>query len=135
MTKTIKKDIEMYKQKIKQLERKLIDEENLNSKTFNFRKGEYVEYGHIIQLMHVDSGCFIQGTKTCADEDTSCTKIELSVHGGKDVYFLALGGFKYKQEGDKIHYNDQIILQQVKSKIFLHCTERFLKIEHTEVHS
>ena len=74
------------------------------------RKGEFVEYGNEIQLLHVDSGCFLQSTKMCADEDNSCNKVELAPFGTKAVFFKALGGFKYKQEGDRIHYNDQIVL-------------------------
>lgn len=45
------------------------------------------------------------------------------------VHFIALGGFKYKQEGEKIHYNDQIILKNVRTNMFLHVTERLLKLE------
>lgn len=125
----MKLDKEMQKLKIKQLERKLRDEEAINMRTFNFKKGAYVEYGNTIQLLHVQSQCFIQGSKTCADEDNSCNKIELAVHGGKHVQFVAQGGFKYKQEGDKIHYNDQILLYHPKTKLYLHVTERLLKIE------
>lgn len=129
LNKNMKLDKEMQKLKIKQLERKLRDEEAINMRTFNFKKGAYVEYGNTIQLLHVQSQCFIQGSKTCADEDNSCNKIELAVHGGKHVQFVAQGGFKYKQEGDKIHYNDQILLYHPKTKLYLHVTERLLKIE------
>ena len=48
----------------------------------------------------------MQATKQCADEDNSCNKVELATYGSKAVWFKALGGFKYKQEGDRIHYND-----------------------------
>lgn len=65
-----------------------------------------MQYGNEVILLHVDSNCYLQASKQCADEDNSCNKVELSVHGSKSVYFKALGGFKYKQEGDKIHYND-----------------------------
>ena len=44
-----------------------------------------------------------------------------------------MGGFKYKQEGDKIHYNDQIILFHLKTKLYLHVTERLLKIEEPRI--
>jgi|TARA_B110001450_G_scaffold238053_1_gene244785 hypothetical protein len=92
--------------------------------------GEFVEYGNVLQLLHVESQCYIQATKQCADEDNSCSKIDLGEHGSKAVYFKALGGFKYKQEGDRIHYNDQIVFQSVKqANMYLHVTERTLKIE------
>lgn len=128
----MKKDRDTYRKKLKVLERKLKDEEIQNNKIFNMRRGEYVQYGNIIQLLHVDSNCFVQATKQCADEDNSCNKIELALHGAKSVYFKALGGFKYKKEGDSIHYNDQIVLYNLKTSMFLHVTERFLKIDGLE---
>lgn len=70
------------------------------------RKGEHIEYGNELQLLHIDSNCFIMASKLSADEDNSSNKIELSPIGNKSVFFKALGGFKYKQEGDKIHYSD-----------------------------
>ena len=33
-------------------------------------------------------------------------KVDLAEHGSKCAYFKAVGGFKYKMEGDRIHYND-----------------------------
>lgn len=79
--------------------------------------------------MHVDSGCYMQSTKQCADEDNSCSKVDLAEFGSKSCWFKALGGFKYKQEGDRIHYNDQIVLQNIKSGHYLHVTEKLLKME------
>ena len=93
------------------------------------KKGEFVDYGNDIQILHVDSKCFLEGIKQCADEDNSCNKVELSTHGSKACHFKALGGFKYKQEGDRIHYNDQIVLFNLKLASFLHVTEKLLKIE------
>jgi hypothetical protein len=112
------------------LERKLRDEENQNEKLFKqIRLGDYVEYGNIVQLYHVNSKSFVEATKTCADEDTSCNKIELNENGSKSCYFYALGGFKYKQKGDRIHYNDQIIFKNAKLGLYLHVSERLLKID------
>ena len=92
----MKKDRDNFKKKLQQLERKLKEEEGQNQKALNMRRGEFVEYGNEIQLLHVDSQCYMQATKQCADEDNSCNKVELSSHGSKAVYFKALGGFKYK---------------------------------------
>jgi hypothetical protein len=96
MSDNMRKDRDNFKKKLQQLERKLKDEELTNMKIFNMRKGEFVVYGSEIQLLHVDSNCFLHATKTCADEDNSCNKVELCTHGAKSVYFKALGGFKYK---------------------------------------
>lgn len=80
----------------------------------------------------MQSNQFIHGTKVCADEDNSCNKIELAVFGSKACYFQAMGGFKYKLDGDKIHYNDQIILKNQKLSLYMHVTERLLKIENLD---
>ena len=61
LTASMKRDRDISKQKIKQLLRKLKDEDDINTKNFNFRLGSYVEYGSEIQLLHVDSGCYVQG--------------------------------------------------------------------------
>jgi hypothetical protein len=67
--------------------------------------------------------------KGCADEDNSCTKLELAPHGSKAVAFTVYGGFKYKKEGDRIHYNDAIVLYHNKTGGYLHVSEKLLKIE------
>jgi len=71
-------------------------------------------------------------SKTCADEDNSCYKVELGTHGGNHSYFQVLGGFKYKKEGDIIHYNDQVLFKHLETAMFMHVTERLLKIENLE---
>jgi len=43
-----KRDKELYKIKLQQLERKLRDEEIQNEKTFKMKLGEFVEYGNFI---------------------------------------------------------------------------------------
>ena len=48
LTKNMKADRDLFRIKLKSLERKLKDEEILNQKTFNFKQGHYVEYGNII---------------------------------------------------------------------------------------
>ena len=91
--------------------------------------GEIVEYGNEVQLLHVDSGKYLQATKSCADEDNSSNKVELAEQGSPHVYFKVLGGFRYKQEGDKVHYNDQIVLQAIRISMYLHVTEKLLQVE------
>ena len=68
----------------------------------------------------------------CAEDDNGCYKVDLAEQGSANVFFQVLGGFKYKKEGDKIHYNDQIILKHTETNTFLHSSERFLKIESDE---
>ena len=96
VSQAVKRDSDNYKKKLKVLERKLKEEDVQNKKIFNMRKGEFVEYGNELMLLHVDSKCFLQATKQCADEDNSCNKAELTINGSRNAYFKALGGFKYK---------------------------------------
>lgn len=71
----MKLERENFKKKLSQLERKLKEEEIQNQKQYILRKGEFVEYGNEIQLLHVDSNCFLEASKACADEDSSCNKV------------------------------------------------------------
>lgn len=71
----MKLERENFKKKLSQLERKLKEEEIQNQKQYNLRKGEFVEYGNEIQLLHVDSNCFLEASKACADDDNSCNKV------------------------------------------------------------
>lgn len=129
MSQASKKDKESFIKKLQGLDKKINEENRQNDKNLAMRKGEYVEYGNEVQLLHVDSGCYLSGQKGCADEDNSCNKVELATHGSRAVYFKALGGFKYKQEGDRIHYNDQIVLLNLEYNLFLNVTEKLLKVE------
>lgn len=74
------------------------------------KRGELVTYGQEIQLLHADSESFITAKKICAEIDKSCNKVELLDHGSKYIYFKVLPRFKYRQEGEKILYGDQIVL-------------------------
>ena len=54
-----KKERDIFKKKLKQLERKLNEEEIQNMRFYTSRLGHLVMYGHEIQLLHVDSNCFL----------------------------------------------------------------------------
>ena len=78
-TATMKRERDNFKLKIRQLLRKLKDENEINEKTYKFKAGKYVEYGADVQLLHVDSGSFVQAQKTCADDDSGCNKVDLAI--------------------------------------------------------
>lgn len=59
MSSAMKKDRDNFIKKLQQLERKLKEEEDQNGNNFNNKKGNFVEYGNEIQLLHVDSNCFM----------------------------------------------------------------------------
>ena len=59
MSPAMKKDRDNHKRKIQTLEKKLKDEDFQNRRIIQNKKGEFVEYGNIIQIMHVQSQCYI----------------------------------------------------------------------------
>ena len=82
----------------------------MNAKILERRKGEIVTYGQEIQLLHCDSETFITSKKMCAEVDKSCNKVELSDHGSSSIYFKVMPRYKYRQEGEKILFGDQVVL-------------------------
>ena len=63
------------------------------------RKGEKVTYGDEVQLVHYDSGMFVEASKTCADFDKSSNLVRLVDTGSKGVYFTIEPRYKYRSEG------------------------------------
>jgi len=112
--------------KLKLLEKKVEEEKELNRKITNIKNGEFIAYGNEIQLMHCDSDLLMTAKKWCAVVDKSCNKVELCHKGSGDILFKVLPWYKYRQEGDKIFYNDQIILLNSNTNLYLHITEKWL---------
>ena len=93
------------------------------------RKGEFVTYGSEIQLYHVDSDSYLSAKKTCAVLEKTCNLVELAERPSKSIFFKILPRYKYRQEGEKIKYGDQIIFLNVKINLYLHVAEAQIKIE------
>lgn len=55
MSSAMRKDQDNQKRKIQTLEKKLRDEDFQNSRIIQNRKGEFIEYGNTVQLLHVSS--------------------------------------------------------------------------------
>jgi hypothetical protein len=96
------------------------DEEDTNLKTIERRRGEFLTYGSEIQIFHVDSESYLCAKKTCAELEKTCNKVELLNKPSQAIYFKILPRYKYRQEGDKIKYGDQIIFLNVKINLYLH---------------
>lgn len=106
------------------------DEEEVNRRVSQMKAGEWVTYGNEIQLMHCDSQGYLCVNKVCADFDRSCNKIEITEKGSSSAYFKVLPRYKYRQEGEKVLFRDQIVLLNVKTNLYLHITEKWLEIEN-----
>jgi hypothetical protein len=105
------------------------DEEDTNRKLVERRHGEYVQYGAEIQLFHVDSESYLCAKKTCAELEKTCNKVELQDKPSPAIYFKILPRYKYRQEGEKIKYGDQIIFLNIKINLYLHICEIQIPIE------
>ena len=106
------------------------DEEDTNKKLVERRTGEFVTYGSEIQMLHVDSESYLCAKKTCADIEKTCNKVDLIDRPSQSIYFKILPRYKYRQEGEKIKYGDQIIFLNVKMNLYLHVGETQIPIEH-----
>jgi Inositol 1,4,5-trisphosphate/ryanodine receptor len=60
------------------LNKKLAEESNLNRKLYDRRRGEHINYGEEIQLLHYDSKSFLEGSKNCSEIDKSCNLVRLN---------------------------------------------------------
>jgi hypothetical protein len=118
-----------YKKKIALLKKKMLDEEDTNRKHVERRRGEFVTYGSEIQMYHVDSESYLCAKKTCADVEKTCNKVELIEKQSQAIYFKILPRYKYRQEGEKIKYGDQIIFLNIKINLYLHVAEAQIPIE------
>jgi hypothetical protein len=111
------------------LKKKMLDEEDTNRKLVERRRGEFVTYGSEIQMYHVDSESYLCAKKTCADVEKTCNKVELIEKQSQAIYFKILPRYKYRQEGEKIKYGDQIIFLNIKINLYLHVAEAQIPIE------
>ena len=59
----------------------------------------------------------------CSDSEKSSNKVILSKEGPNSIYFKVLPRYKFRQEGEKVLYRDQIILLNVKTSLYLHQLE------------
>ena len=85
-------------------------------------KGKTVSYGVEIQLMHADSGLFIDGKVTTSESDKSAYQFELSRDYNSGMIFRFLPKFQMCEEGDPVHYEAEILLQNIKLNCFVNFT-------------
>ena len=71
----------------------------------------------------MDSESYLCAKKTCAEVEKTCNKVELIEKQSQAIYFKILPRYKYRQEGEKIKYGDQIIFLNIKINLYLHVAE------------
>jgi len=72
---------------------------------------------------------YLCGRKTCADIEKTCNKVELVEKLSSAIFFKIMPRYKYRQEGEKIKYGDQIIFLNTKLNLYLHMAEAMIPIE------
>ena len=69
--------------------------------------------------MHIDSGCFLQVSKQ-TDENKNNFMIELVENPkASRVVFQIHPRYKYRQEGDRVVYDDHITIFNVKTGLYI----------------
>lgn len=73
--------------------------------------GEPVQYGQVIQLLHVSTQKFLTIKRTAADVERGALKVVLFEGGTQGSWFNLMSGFRTKMEGDKCLFGDIIELE------------------------
>jgi hypothetical protein len=121
---------EEEKQILMNLELRAKAEEDLNEKTIHQRAGENLTYGQEVQLRHMSSGMLLSVSKEKAKGDKSCLLVSLSFDGGSGVCFKIASRFKFRQEGDKVMYGDNVLFLSMKEVgNYLHVTNKLIDID------
>ena len=99
-----------------------------NAQFFETQRGQYIHYGLSIQLRLEASGQFLQLSKKSAEEDKTCQKLELTYSPvASRVTFQIQPRYKYRQEGDQVVFNDQIVLYNQKYNAYIHFSKDILQ--------
>ena len=80
----------------------------------------------LLSLTGID---FLATKKGSALIDRSCNKVQLIPKGSQSIYFKVLPRYKYRQEGEKVQYRDQIILMNTKTNLYLHMSDEWIRPE------
>jgi len=111
-----------HKEKLKELEERVIIENNRNQEILSNSKGAQVYYGSIVQIMHRSTGKFLCVKHSCAKNDKSCLALELS-DGESLCHFTVTPKYKVRSEGGVVLVDDEIALSPVEvtlSGYYLH---------------
>eukprot|EP00359_Climacostomum_virens_P006183 CAMPEP_0204913810 /NCGR_PEP_ID=MMETSP1397-20131031/11670_1 /ASSEMBLY_ACC=CAM_ASM_000891 /TAXON_ID=49980 /ORGANISM="Climacostomum Climacostomum virens, Strain Stock W-24" /LENGTH=436 /DNA_ID=CAMNT_0052085137 /DNA_START=12 /DNA_END=1318 /DNA_ORIENTATION=+ len=110
-------------ERLENLQQRKEAEDELNEKVILQRSGETILYGQEIQLRHAPSRMMLRAKAENADGDRSCSKLEISEFGGNGCYFKVESKYKFRRDGDRVAYGDNIFMHSVKLNLFLHYSE------------
>lgn len=108
-----KKLLELERQeKLRELDERVIIENNRNEQIMLSSKGNQILYGTIVQLQHKKTGKFLCVKHSCAKNDKSCLGLDLS-DGQSLCHFTVTPKYKVRSEGGLVLLNDEIALSPV----------------------
>lgn len=93
----------------------------MNIRVIKTRQGEPVKYGSEVQLMHMDSGAFLQAGKMMADIQKDFLRLELSQDPSPNrVIFVIRPRYNYRQEGDEVVMGDHVVFYNPRKDNCIH---------------
>jgi len=113
-------------EKIANITQSVAAEDKANERVIKLRTGEAVRYGQEIQLRHVASQHFLQCSSKVALWDQSSNRCELTLEGNTGLYLTIEAKYKFRQPGDVVIYEDEVILRNSKWGLYLHIAEQAL---------
>ena len=116
------KAAEEFEKRLIKIRNRSLEEDKANKSAIDLNRGKTVTYHSEIQLMHVDSGLFIDGKVTTSEADKSASKFELTAEYNSRMIFRILPKYPICKEGDPIHYEDEILLQNTKLDYYVNFT-------------
>ena len=93
-----------------------------NSRLIESLMGSKVLYGQEIQLKHVASQAFLECAEGTA-RDQSCCPAVLTPTGSPEVQLRIESRHRYHSPGDPVLYDALILLKNVRTGLYLHCSE------------
>jgi hypothetical protein len=83
-------------------------------------QGHVVQYGQIIQLVHVKSGKFLTiRSKEVADAESWCQRVSLSAYGGPDAWWMMEPGYRAAGICEPVRYGDSVSISSGKTLGFM----------------
>ena len=108
-----------YEYNLQKAQSRRLEEAAANKELLEVYQGSAVSYGSEIQLMHVDSESFLDGKVTTAEFEKSAYTFVLSDDYNAGMIFRILPKYQVCHEGDPIHYDQEILLQNTKLNCYV----------------
>lgn len=88
------------------------------------RQGSIIQYGSIIQLLHLKSNKFITvNKKLAAHVEKNAMRVHLEYGGSESSWFIVQPFYKLRSIGDKVVVGDKVVLQSLIAMQPLHVSE------------